>query len=54
MKSSHRLWHGRLWITLTIIIVVVLTMSVIFRPKIISQNFDKQSNNQANNQAKNN
>lgn len=48
MKSSHRLWHGRLWITLSVLIVVVLIMAVIFRPKIIPQNFDnliKERNN---------
>lgn len=38
MKQNHRLWHGRLWIILSLVIASVLFLAISLRPKKILQN----------------
>ncbi|MBE8163100.1 MAG: hypothetical protein HAW63_03850 [Bdellovibrionaceae bacterium] len=48
MKSRHRLWHGRLWVSLSILIVLVLVLAVILRPKPIPQDLGQLTSQKSN------
>lgn len=45
MKHSQRVWHGRVWIILSLVIFAVLFMAIYLRPTQKIQNLKIENSN---------